>query len=67
MKKTFVEEATEILRSIPPSKSDEENMVHHALKAALEKLCIIIDQADAQFRAGDRYATFNKQTIDSIR
>jgi hypothetical protein len=34
------------------------------LKARLE---IITSQADAQFKAGDRYATFGKQTIDSLR
>jgi hypothetical protein len=33
----------------------------------LKALREIIDQADAQFRAGDRYATFNRQTIDAYR
>lgn len=37
---------------------------HEALVKALTGL---IDQADAQFRAGDRYATFNKQTITQAR
>jgi len=27
----------------------------------------IIGQADAQFHAGDRHATFHRQTIDSFR
>lgn len=30
-------------------------------------LASLIEQADAQFRAGDRHATFNRQTIDSFR
>lgn len=33
----------------------------------VESLQAIINQADAQFRAGDRHATFNRQTIDAIR
>lgn len=33
----------------------------------VESLQAIISQADAQFRAGDRHATFNRQTIDAIR
>jgi len=37
------------------------------LAMAIEKLETVIAQADAQFRAGDKHATFNKQTIDSIR
>lgn len=37
---------------------------HAALVAALEA---VTSQADAQFKAGDRHATFNRQTIDSLR
>lgn len=37
---------------------------HAQLVAALEGM---IEQADAQFRAGDRHATFNKQTIEQVR
>lgn len=33
----------------------------------VESLQAIVNQADAQFRAGDRHATFNRQTIDAIR
>lgn len=33
----------------------------------LEALEVIILQADAQFKAGDKHATFNRQTINAIR
>lgn len=36
-------------------------------QALKRKLEVITEQADAQFSAGDTHATFNKQTIDSIR
>jgi len=37
-----------------------------ALIDAIEALDAIYSQAEAQFRAGDSHATFNKQTINSI-
>lgn len=50
---------------------DDENEANATLIASapelLEALQSIISQADAQFKAGDRHATFNKQTIDSFR
>lgn len=33
----------------------------------LEELKAIVDQARAQFRAGDRYATFSRRQIDLIQ
>jgi hypothetical protein len=33
----------------------------------LAALQAVIEQADAQFKAGDKHATFNRQTIDSLR
>jgi len=37
------------------------------LEEAMARINAIVSQADAQFNAGDTHATFNKQTIDSIR
>ena len=40
---------------------------NNAAPAMFKALEAITDQADAQFRCGDSHATFNKQTIASVR
>jgi hypothetical protein len=37
------------------------------MSIAIDNLDSIISQAEAQFKAGDTYATFNKQTIEAIK
>ena len=65
MEKTFIEETTELLNSLHSCSGDQARLAHR-LSEALNRLQAVIDQANAQFKAGDKHATFNKQTIASI-
>lgn len=38
----------------------------HRFNATNERLKQMLDQANAQFKAGDRHATFSKQTIQAM-
>ncbi len=62
----FIQDSTQLINSIPSCTGDTARLAHR-LSQAIDKLEAIISQADAQFKAGDSHATFNKQTIDSIR
>lgn len=64
--KDFIARSTELLNSIPAQTGDGARLAHR-LSRALDKLEAIVSQADAQFKAGDTHATFNKQTIESIK
>ena len=64
--KTFLDEKTELLNNLPACTGDTARLAF-ALSQALNRLDAIISQAEAQFRAGDTHATFNKQTIESVK
>lgn len=49
------------------SRQDHTEELCELLIEARDKLAAVISQADAQFKCGDRHATFNKQFIDLIR
>lgn len=62
---TLIEENTELLNSLPTLTGDSARLAHRLSETTL-RLEAIISQAQAQFNAGDRYAIFNKQTIQSL-
>lgn len=64
--KTFIEEKTELLNQIPACIGDTAKLAH-ALSQALDKLQSVISQAEAQFKVGDRHATFNKSFIETLK
>lgn len=70
MTESFIQKSVELLKSLPPHNEDMDPQLAltpaHLLRA-LQRLAAVVDQADAQFKAGDKHATFNKQFIDSIR
>ena len=64
--KTFIEDKTELLNEISACKGDTAKLAH-ALSQALDKLQSVISQAEAQFKVGDRHATFNKDFIENLK
>lgn len=66
MNSKFIRDSKELLARLPVLVGDNARVAHR-LSQALDRLETITSQADAQFKAGDSHATFNKQTIDSIR
>ena len=64
--KTFIEDKTELLNKTSACNGDAAKLAH-ALSEALDKLQSVISQAEAQFRAGDRHATFNKNFIEILK
>lgn len=65
MENTFISDCKTLLNSLPPLTGDAARLAHR-LSQAVERLEAVVHQADAQFCAGDRYATFNKQTIAAL-
>lgn len=63
--KTLIDENTELLNSLKACDGDMARLAHR-LSETTERLRAVLDQANAQFRAGDRHATFNRQTIESL-
>lgn len=63
--KNFCEEATNLINSLPACTGDTARLAHF-LSEATNKLEAIFNQANAQFKAGDKHATFNKQTISRL-
>lgn len=61
----IVEENLSLLKSMP-TLTGEAAQLAHRLAETTERLKTLLDQANAQFRVGDRHATFNKQTIESV-
>jgi uncharacterized protein len=64
--KTFIEEKTELLNEISACDGDTAKLAH-ALSQALDRLQAVISQAEAQFKVGDRHATFNKNFIENLK
>jgi hypothetical protein len=50
-----------------PASAEANARLISAAPELLEALRGLVGQADAQFKVGDRHATFNKQTIDTAR
>jgi len=70
MEKSFIQESIDLLKTLPPHTEDMDpqlSLVPSRLLAALERLSAVVDQAEAQFKAGDTHATFNKEFIRNIR
>jgi len=63
--KTFIEECKELLNTIPVQTGDAARLGHR-LSQAIDRLEAMVSQANAQFKVGDRYATFNKHFIENI-
>ena len=64
--KTFIEETTELLNKNSCSPVHASKLAH-ALSQALDRLQAVISQAEAQFKVGDRHATFNKNFIENLK
>jgi hypothetical protein len=62
---SFVKNSTDLLNRLPAMIGDEARVAHR-LSRALNKLDAFLSQAKAQFAAGDKHATFNKQTVEAI-
>ncbi len=65
MKKTFIGDCQTLLDSLPILTGDSARVALR-LSCALNRLEGIINQAEAQFKAGDRHATFSRQTIEAL-
>ena len=66
MNKQFIQEATSLLNSLPACTGETAHLAHF-LSEAVNKLESVVSQADAQFRAGDSYATFNREFIRVLK
>ena len=65
MNKTFIGDCQTLLDSLPTLTGDNARVALR-LSRALNRLEDVISQAEAQFKAGDRHATFNRQTIEAL-
>lgn len=65
IKNAFSEETTRILNEVAPCGGTVARLANRLCETQA-RLDALIDQANAQFIAGDRYATFNRQTIDLL-
>lgn len=63
--KTFVQENNQLINSFPALTGDMARLAHR-LAQANDRLAAVIEQANAQFKVGDRHATFNKNFIDNL-
>ena len=63
--KTFIQQVQHLLNSIDPDTDEEYRLQLIALETLL-RLSSVIDQANAQFKAGDSHATFNKEFIEAL-
>jgi Holliday junction resolvasome RuvABC endonuclease subunit len=68
MNDTFIDENEKLLSSLGngPVNDSDVLRLRHRLTQANERLKAVVDQAQAQFKAGDAHATFNKQTIEKL-
>jgi hypothetical protein len=65
MDTTFTDDCKELLNSLPPATGDTARLAHR-LSEAVTRLESFLGQANAQFKAGDTHATFNKSFIAAI-
>lgn len=65
MKSTFIEDCNTLLKSLPTLTGDSVRLAHR-LSEAVNRLEAVVSQANAQFKAGDRFATFNRNFIENI-
>ena len=65
MKKTFIGDCQTLLDSLPTLTGDDARVALR-LSRALNRLEDVISQAEAQFKAGDSRATFNRQAIEAL-
>lgn len=61
----FLSDTRELLRRLPDSSGDMARVTLR-LTAAVELLEAVLNQANAQFAVGERYATFSRATIEAI-
>lgn len=62
----IVEENNKLINSIPSCTGDMARLSHR-LSETTNRLEALISQANAQFKVGDKHATFNKQTIEAAQ
>ena len=65
MNKTFIGDCQTLLDSLPALTGDNARVAHRLCRA-LNRLENIINHAEAQFKVGDSYATFNRQSIEAL-
>lgn len=63
MTKSIIDENMELLNSLGPLTGDAARLAHR-LNQTNDRLWGLLSQAQAQLMAGDKYATFNRHTID---
>lgn len=61
----LVQENNTLLNSLPASTGDMARLANR-LSETTNRLEEIINQAEAQFKVGDRHATFSKETIRAL-
>lgn len=61
----LTEKNKELLNSLPPLTGTMAKLAFRLAETTL-RLEMVLSQANAQFNAGDRHATFGKQTIESL-
>lgn len=64
-RRTFTEKVLFTINNSPACIGEQAQALH-LLSQSYDRLRAVIDQAQAQFRAGDTHATFNKQFIESL-
>jgi hypothetical protein len=65
-KTSFIKQTNLFLINVRGTKTGDEARALHRLSRAVNKLDALWQQASAQFNAGDKHATFNRQTIEAI-
>ena len=60
---SFIEDCKVLLKT--PSQYDEMDLAR-TLAVAVEKLESVVEQAEAQFNAGDSHASYNKEFIKAL-
>jgi len=60
---TIIERNKQLLEKAKACSGTDAQILH-ALSQTTDALDALLSQAHAQFAAGDRHATFNKQTIE---
>ena len=65
---TIIEKNRELISSVAfKGNSSKVSELASQLAETTDRLEALLSQADAQFKAGDRHASFNKQTIEKIK
>ncbi len=54
MKTKFTENCADLLNSLPAHSPNDVNRLAHRLSRAINRLDLILSQANAQFKVGDR-------------